>query len=80
MPTQIAAPPVPRTGPSVMQGILGRMHVIVRGSVEIFATWCVRSAERRVLRELAQEPRLLNDVGLSREQALREASKLFWRA
>ena len=80
MPTQIAAPPVPRMGPSVMQSILDRMHLIVRGSVGIFATWCVRSAERRVLRELAQEPRLLNDVGLSREQALREASKLFWRA
>jgi hypothetical protein len=29
--------------------------------------------------ELAEEPRLLNDIGLRREQALSEASKLFWR-
>jgi uncharacterized protein YjiS (DUF1127 family) len=39
----------------------------------------VRSAERRGLRELAQEARLLSDIGLSREQVLREADKPFWR-
>lgn len=32
-------------------------------------------------RELAQlDERLLRDVGISREQALREAEKPFWRA
>ena len=42
--------------------------------------WMLRAAERRALRELAQSGHLLNDIGLSREQALREASKPFWRA
>ena len=45
----------------------------------LVATWIVRSGQRRALRELAQEGRLLSDVGLTREQALREAAKPFWR-
>ncbi|THF64991.1 DUF1127 domain-containing protein [Pseudothauera nasutitermitis] len=36
-----------------------------------------RNAARRELREL--DERLLRDVGISREQALREADKPFWR-
>jgi uncharacterized protein YjiS (DUF1127 family) len=39
----------------------------------------VRSGQRKALRELAQEGRLLSDIGLTREQALREAAKPFWR-
>ena len=39
----------------------------------------IRAAERRALRDLAQSGHLLSDIGLSREQALREASKPFWR-
>ena len=66
-------------GPSVVQSAPGKMHSIVRGAVGIFAKWRARSTERRALRELAHESRLLKDVGLSREQAMREASKLFWR-
>jgi uncharacterized protein YjiS (DUF1127 family) len=41
--------------------------------------WMVRSGQRKALRDLAQERRLLNDIGLTREQALREAAKPFWR-
>ena len=73
MPTQMAA--VPRMGPSV----IAKMHSIASGPVRIFAMWCVRSAERRALRELAEDLHRLNDIGLSREQALRETEKLFWR-
>jgi uncharacterized protein YjiS (DUF1127 family) len=43
------------------------------------ATWMMRSAQRRALRELSQEGRLLADIGLTREQALAEAVKPFWR-
>jgi uncharacterized protein YjiS (DUF1127 family) len=32
-----------------------------------------------VLREIADDPHLLCDLGLTREQALREAAKPFWR-
>src|SRR5262245_9600666 len=63
----------------VVQTIFVRMHSIVSGPVWLFAMCCARSAERRALRELAQQPHLLNDLGLTREQVLREASKLFWR-
>lgn len=41
--------------------------------------WMARSSQRAVLRELAQEGRLLSDVGLDREQVLREVAKPFWR-
>ena len=43
------------------------------------AAWILRSGQRRALRELAQEGRLLADIGLTREQALDEAAKSFWR-
>ena len=43
------------------------------------AAWIVRSGQRRALHELAQEGRLLADIGLTREQALDEAAKPFWR-
>jgi uncharacterized protein YjiS (DUF1127 family) len=43
------------------------------------AAWIVRSAQRRALREFAQEGRLLSDIGITREQALSEATKPFWR-
>jgi uncharacterized protein YjiS (DUF1127 family) len=41
--------------------------------------WFARSVQRRALRELAQDARLLADIGLDREQALREAARPFWR-
>jgi uncharacterized protein YjiS (DUF1127 family) len=45
----------------------------------LVAAWIIRSGQRRALRELAEEGRLLRDVGLTREQALGEAGKPFWR-
>ena len=44
--------------------------------------WCglwARRRERRELRHLAEDPHLLNDLGLTRQQALEEADKPFWR-
>lgn len=38
-----------------------------------------RPFQRMALREIADDPHLLRDLGLTREEALREASKLFWR-
>lgn len=54
-------------------------HSIVQRPLRTVGTWLVRAVQRRALRELAQEESLLSDIGLSREQALREASKPFWR-
>jgi uncharacterized protein YjiS (DUF1127 family) len=41
--------------------------------------WLARSIERRALRDLAQDMRLLKDIGLDRQEALREAAKPFWQ-
>lgn len=43
------------------------------------AIWIARIGQKRALRELADEGRLLRDVGLNRQQALCEAGKPFWR-
>ena len=42
--------------------------------------WAERRAQRKTLGELAQDRHLLQDIGLTRAQALREAAKPFWRA
>jgi hypothetical protein len=43
--------------------------------------WSVldRPFQRMALREIADDPHLLRDLGLTREEALREAAKPFWR-
>ena len=42
--------------------------------------WAERRAQRKTLGELAEDRHLLQDIGLTRAQALREAAKPFWRA
>jgi len=37
-----------------------------------------RHRQRAALRELADDPHLLKDIGLTRQQALDEAAKPFW--
>ncbi|QIG91024.1 MULTISPECIES: DUF1127 domain-containing protein [unclassified Bradyrhizobium] len=41
--------------------------------------WAARRSLRGALRELAEDKHLLADIGLTREQALEEAAKPFWR-
>lgn len=50
---------------------------ILFGLIETIAVWSVRRRQRHALAELDEH--LLNDVGLSREQARREAAKPFWK-
>ena len=38
-----------------------------------------RRSQRLSLRDLIQAPHLLNDIGLTRDQALQETAKPFWR-
>jgi uncharacterized protein YjiS (DUF1127 family) len=47
--------------------------------LDTISAWIIRSGQRRALRDLAEEARQLSDVGLTREQALREAGKPFWQ-
>jgi uncharacterized protein YjiS (DUF1127 family) len=45
----------------------------------IIRRWAERRGQRRVLAELATFPHLLDDLGLTRAQAMREARKSFWQ-
>jgi uncharacterized protein YjiS (DUF1127 family) len=42
-------------------------------------SWLDRPLQRIALREIADDPHLLSDLGLTRDEALREAAKPFWR-
>jgi uncharacterized protein YjiS (DUF1127 family) len=53
------------------------LALILSGLIETVAVWIARRRQRRVLAALDQH--LLEDVGLSREQARREAAKPFWK-
>lgn len=41
--------------------------------------WVDRITQRRALSNIADNQHLLNDIGLTRSQALTEASQPFWR-
>jgi len=41
--------------------------------------WSERSRRRAAFRDLADDPHLLNDIGLTRGEALHEANRPFWR-
>jgi uncharacterized protein YjiS (DUF1127 family) len=44
--------------------------------------WLARSEamhQRAALREIADDPHMLNDLGLTRQQALEQANRPFWR-
>ena len=49
--------------------------------VTIFRSWIARGAERRALRELADcnDQHMLDDIGVTREQAQHTATKWFWQ-
>jgi uncharacterized protein YjiS (DUF1127 family) len=47
---------------------------------DVVRNWSARSRQRIALADLVeQDDRLLRDIGVSRDEALREARKLFWQ-
>jgi uncharacterized protein YjiS (DUF1127 family) len=50
----------------------------------LFREWCrwrlrqARHRQRKVLRDLADDPHLLRDIGVCREEALKEAERRVW--
>ena len=48
-------------------------------SGHLIRRWAERRGQRRALAELARMSHLLDDIGLTRAQALREAAKPFWK-
>jgi uncharacterized protein YjiS (DUF1127 family) len=50
------------------------------GWMDAVRTWSARCRERRALRDLTEPgDHFLKDIGVSREEALREAAKPFWQ-
>jgi uncharacterized protein YjiS (DUF1127 family) len=60
-------------------GVRPGTRLTSRKTFRTLGIWFARRIERRALRELAQDVRLLADIGLDRQEALREAAKPFWR-
>ena len=54
---------------------------LVAGARSTVGRWFARSRQRRALREIAErsDPHLLKDIGVTQEEAFREADKPFWR-
>jgi len=54
---------------------------LVAGARSTVGRWFARSRQRRVLREIAERNdfHMLKDIGVTPEEALREADQPFWR-
>ncbi len=58
--------------------VVGAVTVLFRRLCVLLSTWRARIAGRRALAAL--KPRLLRDAGLTREWAVADSRKPFWRA
>jgi uncharacterized protein YjiS (DUF1127 family) len=58
-----------------------RVTSLIAGLASTIRKWVARSQQRRALREIAErnDHQLLKDIGVSQEEAFREADKPFWR-
>jgi uncharacterized protein YjiS (DUF1127 family) len=58
-----------------------RLRHVVGSLRQMIGRWVARSRQRRALREIAEtdDRHLLRDIGVTREEAFREADKWFWR-
>jgi uncharacterized protein YjiS (DUF1127 family) len=58
-----------------------RISGVIAGTRSTVGRWFARSRQRRSLREIAERNdfHLLKDIGVSQEEAFREANKAFWR-
>ena len=74
----LPVPPVQAADPAITlhQSSSGRSPAIRRPA---WWGWLDRPLQRIALREIADDPHLLSDLGLTREEALHEAAKPFWR-
>ena len=52
---------------------------VLRRGLALFSLWRLRLVQRRQLGQLARDPHLLRDLGLSAEDAAYEIRKQFWR-
>jgi uncharacterized protein YjiS (DUF1127 family) len=50
-----------------------------RRFLALASVWLLRAAQRRQLAEIALDPHMLRDLGLTEHDAAREIRKQFWR-
>ena len=74
--TDISSIPPPQAATPLHQSSSGTPAAIRQPA---WLSWLDRPLRRIALREIADDPHLLSDLGLTREEALREAAKPFWR-
>jgi len=68
--------PAPSTRPTVRI----RLSILQSNLAATTRLWIARSRQRRHLAEMAVwDDHILKDIGVSRDAALREAAKPFWR-
>ena len=58
-----------------------RFRRLIADMCSTVGRWFARSRQRRALREIAErnDLHMLKDIGVSQQEALREADKPFWR-
>jgi len=72
--------PLPRQAAGRRIGRQSVSSILVSAWLRTLGLWIDRSHQRRQLGELAElNDYLLKDIGVSREEAMREAEKPFWR-
>jgi len=74
----IAAGPSAGAAAPVIDAVLKSGDAALQGAWQQVSLWRARAAQRREL--LALDAHGLRDIGLSREQAVLESRKPFWRA
>jgi uncharacterized protein YjiS (DUF1127 family) len=82
MSTPIAdLPPFRNIAQSALARSKARFSTLLAGTPSTVGRWFAHSRQRRALREIAERNdfHLLKDIGVSQEEALREAEKAFWR-
>jgi uncharacterized protein YjiS (DUF1127 family) len=67
--------------PSALSPSKAGISGFIAGTRSTVGRWFARSRQRQALREIAErnDLHLLKDIGVSREEAFREADKAFWR-
>ena len=67
--------------PNALVHSKARLSGVIAGTRSTVGRWFTHSRQRRALREIAERNdfHLLKDIGVSRQEAFREADKPFWR-
>ncbi len=71
--------PLIRPGPQVAEGHQSGSWGLLAAAHRAWRIWKRRMKQRAALADLAGDKHLLDDIGLSRREALEEADRRFWQ-